>query len=199
MPAHIQHLRTREAILDATDLLLSRSGFKKMTIEDLAREVGIGKGSSYMHFESKDEIALSHIDRIVERLKVRLRVIVDGPGTASERVHEMLVERVLYRSDSVQHYSHNLGELLSCLRTKLPERRQRYFNDEALIFADVLIAGSESGEFAPTDAHQTASALLEATNSLLPYSLSPRELNSRSELSARVTSIATILIKGLGR
>ena len=52
MPAHIQHLRTREAILDATDLLLSRSGFKKMTIEDLAREVGIGKGSIYLHFES---------------------------------------------------------------------------------------------------------------------------------------------------
>ena len=49
---------TREAILDATDRLLARYGYKKMTIEDLAREVGIGKGSVYLHFPSKEEIAL---------------------------------------------------------------------------------------------------------------------------------------------
>ncbi len=45
---------TRDAILDATDRLLTRNGYKKMTIDDLAKEVGIGKGSVYLHFKSKE-------------------------------------------------------------------------------------------------------------------------------------------------
>ena len=75
MPTVVQTREVREALLDATDRLLSERGYQKMTIDDLAREVGIGKGSVYLHFSSKEEIALSHIDRIVERLKERLKLI----------------------------------------------------------------------------------------------------------------------------
>src|SRR6187397_2922070 len=49
----VQTIGTRDAILDATDRLLARYGYKKMTIDDLAHEVGIGKGSVYLHFSSK--------------------------------------------------------------------------------------------------------------------------------------------------
>ena len=59
----------RDAILDATDKLLARYGYKKMTVDDLAQEVGIGKGSVYLHSSCKEEIALSYIDRIIDRLK----------------------------------------------------------------------------------------------------------------------------------
>ena len=62
----VQTRTVRDAILDATDDLLIKFGYKKMTIDDLAREVGIGKGTVYLHFPSKEEIALSHIDRIIE-------------------------------------------------------------------------------------------------------------------------------------
>ena len=55
-------ISTREAILDATDRLLARHGYKKMTIDDLAAEVGIGKGSVYLHFASKEEIAAARLE-----------------------------------------------------------------------------------------------------------------------------------------
>ena len=199
MPDRSKPINTRDAILDATDRLLAREGYKKMTIDELAREVGIGKGSIYLHFTSKEEIALSHIDRIVDRLKARLRPIADAPAPAGERLRKMLVERVLYRFDSVQHYTQSLDELLSRLRMQLLARRKRYFNEESKIFAEVIASGVESGEFAPTDPVAAASVLLEATNSLLPYSLSSAELGSRSEISSRAEGIAAVLIKGLTR
>jgi hypothetical protein len=111
----------------------------------------------------------------------------------------MLLERVLYRFDSVQHYTQSLDELLSRLRMQLLARRKRYFNEESKIFAEVIASGVESGEFAPTDPVAAASVLLEATNSLLPYSLSSAELGSRSEISSRAEGIAAVLIKGLLR
>ena len=65
----------RDAILDATNRLLARFGYRKMTVEDIAAEAGIGKGTVYLHFSSKEEVVLSHVDRVVDRLKERLREI----------------------------------------------------------------------------------------------------------------------------
>lgn len=189
----------RDAILDATDQLLARYGYKKMTIDDLAREVGIGKGSIYLHFSSKEEIALSHIDRIIERLKESLREIAEKPLSVDERLREMLVERVLYRFDSVQHYSKSLNDMLSYVRPKLLERRKRYFDEEARILATVIAEGQNSSHFAKGDAFDMAQTLVSATNSLLPYSLSAIELGDRGEIAKRTRKTAEILIRGLSR
>ncbi len=192
-------ISTRDAILDATDRLLARSGYKKMTIEDLAQEVGIGKGSIYLHFSSKEDIVLSHIDRIVERLKVNLRSIAVKPLSVEKRLNEMLCERVLYRFDSVQHYTLSLSELLSTLRTRLLERRKQYFQEEAKIFAAVIEEGQQTLNFVEGDKVDIAQTLLIATNSLLPYSLSIFELGDRTEIEERTRKTAAILIKGLAR
>src|SRR5438105_13298761 len=92
-------------ILDATDRLLARYGYKKMTIDDLAREVGIGKGSIYLHFRSKQEVVYSHIDRVIDRLLERLKSIVRSRQSLADKVREMIVLRVMFRFDSVQHRS----------------------------------------------------------------------------------------------
>src|ERR671912_175520 len=93
----VRQRTNRDAILDATDRLLSRSGYKRMTIDDLAKEVGIGKGSVYLHFESKEEIVLSHIDRIIERLKASLFAIAQSKAAPETRLRKMLIERVMLR------------------------------------------------------------------------------------------------------
>ncbi len=188
---------TRDAILDATDRLLTRNSYKKMTIDDLAQEVGIGKGSIYLHFESKEEIALSHIDRIIERLKKNLRAIAEKPSATDERLREMLIERVLFRFDSVQHYTQSLNDLLAVLRPKLLKRRERYFIEEARIFAAVIAEGQTLSGFVVCDPLDAAQTLLSATNSLLPYSLSAVELGDRKNLAERVEKTANILIRGL--
>lgn len=190
-------INTRDAILDATDRLLARYGYRKMTIDDLAREVGIGKGSVYLHFASKEEIALSHVDRIVERVKARLHAIADGKGSPETRVRKMLVERVLMRFDSVQHYSQSMNELLAQLRSRLLERRKRYFEEEARIFAKVVAEGKAAGVFRAKDPLDTGRLLIDATNALLPYSLSAYELGERDELVKKTNNVADLILNGL--
>jgi len=197
MPATATREEIKESILDATDRLLARYGYRKMTIEDISREVGIGKGSVYLHFQSKEEVVLSHIDRIVERLKERLWAVARSEATAGVRLRLMLLARVLFRFDSVQHYTQSLDDLLAALRPNVLARRARYFDDEARIFAQVLNEGRDSGEFVFDDALSTAYALLHATNSLLPYSLSTSELGARDEVKEKTTQIADLILHGL--
>ena len=187
----------KDAILDATDRLLARYGYRKMTVEDIAAEAGIGKGSIYLHFSSKEEVVLSHIDRIVDRLRERLKEIAHSDATAAERLRLMLLTRVLFRFDSIQHYTQSLNDLLAALRPGLLARRAQYFEAEAQIFAEVLTAGREAGEFSFDDEHATAHALLQATNGLLPYSLSTTELGAREEVEQRVADVANLMLRGL--
>jgi TetR/AcrR family fatty acid metabolism transcriptional regulator len=188
---------TRDAILDATDRLLARYGYKKMTIDDLAAEVGMGKGSIYLHFSSKEEIALARIDRIVERLKERLVEIAAADIPVEERVKQALLTRVLFRFDSVQHYTQSLDDLLARLRPGLLARRRQYFEDEAKIIAKVLEEGQKSGAFSAGDPVGKAHLLLLATNSLLPYSLSTVELGERKDIEEKTRQLADLLVQGL--
>ncbi len=187
----------KDSILDATDRLLARFGYRKMTVEDIALEAGIGKGTIYLHFSSKEDVVLSHIDRIVAHLEDRLREIADTDTTALIRLRSMLMTRVLFRFDSVQHYTQSLNDLLAALRPGLLARRAQYFEVEAQIFADVLISGRQAGEFSFDNEHVTARALLEATNGLLPYSLSASELGERRDVEQRVSAVASLVVRGL--
>ena len=193
----VQTREVREAILDATDRFLARDGYKKMTIDDLAQEVGIGKGSIYLHFTSKEEIVLSHIDRIIERLREELQRIAGQDSPPEERLRQMLVMRVLFRFDSVQHYTQSLNDLLAAVRPKLLARRRHYFAEEAGVFASVIEEGRRSDAFESEDPIETAKTFLLATNSLLPFSLTAQELGERGEIEEKVERVADLLLKGL--
>ncbi|HEX8498989.1 MAG TPA: TetR/AcrR family transcriptional regulator [Pyrinomonadaceae bacterium] len=187
----------RDLILDATDRLLARYGYRKMTMDDLAQEVGIGKGTIYLHFPSKEEVVLSHVDRIVERLKAELLKVARGGGSPAARLRRMLVARVMYRFDSVQHYTESLSDLLAALRPGLLARRRRHFEEEAEVISEVLREGRRGGEFSFREARAAARTLLTATNALLPYSLSARELGSRAEVEAEAARVVEMLLAGL--
>jgi hypothetical protein len=47
------------------------------------------------------------------------------------------------------------------------------------------------------DEHATAHALLQATNGLLPYSLSTTELGERDEVEQRAADVANLMLRGL--
>ncbi len=186
-----------DRILDAAESLLAQYGYRKMTVEDIARKVGIGKGTIYLHFNGKQELALSTVDRIVKRLVERLREIAAMEAPATERLQSMLEMRVLFRFDRVRKYSQGLDDLLRSIRSALLERRRHHFELEASEFERVLQEGLNRGELSVEDPRQTAHLLLIATNSLLPFNLSPRELGDRADLLRRAKLVSELLIQGL--
>ncbi len=187
----------RDLILDAVDALLARFGYGKMTMEDVAREVGIGKGTIYLHFPGKQELVLSHIDRIAARVADGLRALAGSPAPAAERLRRMLVHRVLFRFDSVVHYSQNLSDLLSSVRPALLARREAHFAKEAKVFEEVLREGVQSRDLDCPDPAGASRVLVQSTNSLLPFNLSARELGRREELEKEAAAVAGLLIRGL--
>jgi AcrR family transcriptional regulator len=187
----------RDLILDGVDVLLAKFGYKKMTMDDVARQVGIGKGTIYLHFPSKEELVLAHIDRIAETVVRKITEIAGTSDAPERRLRRMLVLRVVHRFDSVSHYSQSLGDLLSSVREALIVRRQAYFEKEAAVFEDVLREGARLGALDCPDPRTASFVLIQSTNALLPFNLSPGELGRREDVEDQVGRIADLLIKGL--
>jgi AcrR family transcriptional regulator len=188
-------LRTR--VLDAADRLLARYGYRKMTVEDIAAEAGIGKGSVYLAFASKEEVALSCIDRMAERLLAELRAAGERPGPRLERLRDMLVLRVMGRVDYARAHAASMDAMLAAVRPAFLVRRERHFAAEARVLATLLAAAQHAGEARTLEPRAAAAALVTATNALLPYSLSVAELGRRAEIERRTRTVADLLVLGI--
>jgi AcrR family transcriptional regulator len=187
-------VRTR--ILDAADRLLIRHGFRRMTVDGIAAEAGIGKGSVYLHFDSKEDVALSCIDRMAGGVLARLEAIAGTPGPAARRLRAMLRTRVLARFDYARRHAPSIDEKLAVMRQAMLARRAAHFDEEAAVLARVVEEGRRSGELASTGP-RAGRALVTATNALLPYSLSVRELGRRAGLARRTGEVVDLLLAGL--
>ena len=83
-----------ERLLDAAATLLVRWGYRKTTIDDVAREAGVGKGTIYLHWKDKNELFRAAIWRERQRYseEVQRRIAADPEGGLLHRVatHGML-------------------------------------------------------------------------------------------------------------
>lgn len=83
-----------ERILDAAATLLVRWGYRKTTIDDVAREAGVGKGTIYLHWKDKSELFRAAIWRASQQTTedVMRRIAADPDGGLFHRLwtHGML-------------------------------------------------------------------------------------------------------------
>lgn len=138
-------------ILDSTERLLGRYGYAKMAMDDIARDAGLGRRTIYLHFASKEEVALCSIDRVVYRLLDRLGTLAASDEPAESRLRKMLVTRIMYRFDSVRDYYQSFNEMFATLRPAYLARREEYFAAEAALLAEVICQGQADGELADGD------------------------------------------------
>ena len=106
----------RETILDAAERLLTRYGYSKMTMSDLAEEAGIGVGTTYLHFPGKAEVALAVVMRANLRVVEEQRRSAALPGRVEARLRDVLTQRVLIRFEHSQSAKTSTGRTQGCYR-----------------------------------------------------------------------------------
>jgi TetR/AcrR family transcriptional regulator, cholesterol catabolism regulator len=131
----------RRDILRSAAMLFDQSGFNAVTMDDIAREVGLAKPTLYYYFRSKDDILyeLSHsaIVALIERLESR-----EGLGlTSSQLILEAMVD-VLEIAHSEPGWMRVLvefqGDLTDERREAVGELRARYLAILEAILAEAM-------------------------------------------------------------
>ena len=84
----------RRQILDAAVAVFANKGFTQCRVSDIAEEAGVAKGSIYLHFKSKDELALAAVADVYDRIRRRMAELeADEDLTPRERFIRQLEEQ----------------------------------------------------------------------------------------------------------
>ncbi|MBC3193612.1 TetR/AcrR family transcriptional regulator [Pseudonocardia sp. C8] len=141
-----------ERVLDAAGELLVRQGYRRVTIEDVARRAGVGKGTVYLHVRTKDALFLTVLLRAQRRMLADLadRILAEPavalPWRMSRLMYERMlgddVARVLYLGDVevlgrlVHEAAETLGEL-AAQRNDVSRRYLRLLREAGLVADDL--------------------------------------------------------------
>jgi AcrR family transcriptional regulator len=190
---------SRDSILDAAERLLTRYGYRKMTMSDLAEEAGIGVGTTYLHFSGKAKVALAVIVRANLRVVAEQQTIAASVGPVEERLAEVLTQRVLIRFERVQRQKHTLEELRAAIQQQkgLFVQAQFWREQEIEIVSSLLLEGKAIGKFQFEDVWETADAMLGATEAFLPRYLRQEDLESPTQVPERVERIIRLLLRAV--
>jgi AcrR family transcriptional regulator len=90
MPEANHQQEMRDAILDAAMRAFNEQGYAKATMDSVAREAGVSKGTIYNYFESKRDVFVQILERISNRDEQGLQEMLVRSGSARDKLETLL-------------------------------------------------------------------------------------------------------------
>ena len=97
-PAGKRNVQTTALILDAAQREFSHFGFKKVTMNEIAREVDMGKASLYYYFRTKESLFQAVITREHERFMTSVGAKLESTASARELTFRKRAKPILLQS-----------------------------------------------------------------------------------------------------
>jgi len=86
----VENPSQRDMILEAGFARFRQHGIRRVTMDDIARELRISKKTIYRHFPDKKALVQACADSIVGRILPGVQVAMAGPGSVRERMSGVL-------------------------------------------------------------------------------------------------------------
>jgi AcrR family transcriptional regulator len=194
----------RRAILQAARTRFLHYGYKKTTIDEIAADAGVGKGSVYLHFSSKEDVLLT-IARDVKRcVTEQMRAIASSMARPEEKLRRMMLAKIITVHDAVFSTTHGIDIVDDMLRPKVMECGKGEMEAQRAILAEVLREGERNGDFAlyNGDAAETAELFSLAYMSFFPPYISgchADQSHCQKRLEVLVNRTTEFLLNGLRR
>jgi AcrR family transcriptional regulator len=172
----------KDTILRAARHVIARRGLAGASMQAIADEAGVAKGTLYLYFRDRDELVDHTGSGIFEELLARVRIALDGERPLREGLRE-LVRTILEFFDANQ-------ELLRVLvATREPDeaachrRRRRPQYEQYLALLSRHFAGAVGrGEMKPLDTARVALFFAEGMRGILKQRLEERNRKAAEDV-----------------
>jgi AcrR family transcriptional regulator len=184
---------TKDLVLKSAKKLFGKNGITKTSMDDIAADADIGKGTIYHYYDSKEKLFIE----VTEKEVAEIRKMLDSAVSAASGPEGKLKAYIVARSKMIAEIAKifNLFEEEYLQYYSYVRKVQDKFTDfEQSVIKQCLKAGIETGIFAETDMDFTAFAIGRAIHSMEYYfatKMSPEEMEKKTEL------LAGLFINGL--
>jgi AcrR family transcriptional regulator len=185
----------REALLAAARQQFTRYGFRRTSMEDIAREAGVSRPALYLHFRNKEELFRSLAASLQEAALAEAETALKSGGTLVERVHAALEAKVV-RMIEVVHDSPHGAELLDASSRLCGDLAARSEARLQRMLEDAFRAASRAGEIDLRGAGLSAGAAAELIR-LAAYGQKVPGVDP-AEFRRRLARLVKVVFAGLG-
>ncbi len=183
----------RDAILHAAWGLIRHYGYNKTTIDDIAREAKVGKGTVYLYFKSKKEIMLSLTDLTNERITRQLENLASEDKPPEERIRACVLYRLMTLFDLVNRYPHS-EDVIASILPEIVERLDRYVRRHGELLGQIVDQACNDGIFVSKDPAATGQLLANLFEFMTPPYY---RFNSRKSLEQFAGEVVDLVLDGL--
>jgi AcrR family transcriptional regulator len=188
----------RPLILRAATEVFAEQGFAAVTVAEIADRAGIGKGTVYEYFTSKDELLFAVFEWMNEGISERIRELLDEGGSTHERLQRLLDLGATVTREQVDMQAVVLDFWAASRGTRSEERYNQAcletFRSYRRLVADVIRAGQDSGEIrAEIDPDAVATMVVAAMDGLGVQIFFDREIDPASTIDG----FGEVLLAGL--
>lgn len=189
-----RHGDVRQKILEAAEQRLWHYGFKKTTIDEIASDAGVGKGTVYLYFESKEDIGLAIMAQYKETSLETIQTIAQSEDKSPvQKLKEMLQQPMLHANQRCSESPATL-ELVVAIKPHWQVRLRPYMEQEWALLAGVLEEGNRLGVFDVPDPLRAARTLKTMCMGFLPpHPCVPTE----GEIASEISHIVDLTVQGL--
>lgn len=141
----MQNNHKRDIILDAMQTLMNKNNAQTISVSDIAKEAGIGKGSIYYYFKSKEDILDAVIERSYSHAVTESQKLVENTDLDALTKMEIIFRTCressleLMRQESTTYFELQQSALMHQQFTHIMIRNLRP------ILADIIRQGNEEG------------------------------------------------------
>lgn len=82
----------KQLILDTALRLFAQKGFSATSIQDIVDQIGIAKGSLYVYFKSKEDLFVSALQLVLDRVSEQCRTVVSDSRLPAQAKVEKLIQ-----------------------------------------------------------------------------------------------------------
>lgn len=163
----------KSLIIEAAARVFANRGYNSTLIAEIATEAGIGKGTIYEYFPSKEDLFFAVFEWFVEMTEAEARVSISAlGGSASERLKALNDALLKSWLEMLDMYSLVMEFWSASASSRMRPRFKKAFREGYKDFRQLVSAlisdGIETGEFQPeVDAESVAAALVGAWDALL--------------------------------
>lgn len=185
----------RDQIVSVSSEIFSKFGYKKTTMEEIAKALRKGKSSIYYYFKSKEEIFEAVIEKEYQVLKNELSKAIKSTNDPEQRLRRYVLVRMRTFEKLSNYYNAIFNRDLDHFEF-IENQRQRYDQSEIALLRYMLWLGVKSGHFNLSNTGLTALAVQTALKGL------ERPLfweKQRGGLEGRLDAMIDLLFHGIVR
>jgi AcrR family transcriptional regulator len=183
-------------ILDAARDIFSRFGFRKTTMDEIAKAVHMGKSSIYYYFPGKEDVFKAVVDKEALLFREELIKKISSEKTAKDKLHTYIMFRMMKLSELASFYEAIRADYLSHF-SFIEEIRSKYDKEESHLIQNILIEGKVKGEFSSVDEPELAATAITIAMKGLEYPLLISERKDDAELMKKIEKLLDILFYGI--